>query len=56
LANKGATMALFDDEHLRNGLNVHAGMVTYRAVAETLGYDYVDALAALSMTELKQSA
>lgn len=56
LANKGASMALFDDEHLRNGLNVHAGMVTYRAVAETLGYDYVEALTALSMTDLKQSA
>lgn len=56
LANKGASVALRDDEYLRNGLNVHAGMVTYQAVAETLGYDYVEALSALSMTELKQSA
>ncbi|MGI9291987.1 MAG: alanine dehydrogenase, partial [Gammaproteobacteria bacterium] len=43
LANKGARQALMDDEHLRNGLNVHAGKVTYRPVAEELGYDYVSA-------------
>lgn len=41
LANKGLD-ALKDDVHLMNGLNVHAGQVTYQAVAETLGYDYVD--------------
>jgi alanine dehydrogenase len=56
LANKGANAALRDDVHLRNGLNVHAGMVTCLAVAEALGYDYVDALAALSSTQLQQSA
>ncbi|NKB76621.1 MAG: alanine dehydrogenase [Gammaproteobacteria bacterium] len=48
LANKGAKQALLDDEHLRNGLNVHAGKITYREVAEDLGYDYVDPIAALS--------
>ncbi len=48
LANKGATAALLDDEHLRNGLNVHAGKVTYREVAEDLGYDFVEATAALN--------
>ncbi len=53
LANKGASVALRDDVHLRNGLNVHAGMVTYQAVAQILDYDYVEALSALSMTELK---
>lgn len=47
LANKGAKQALMDDEHLRNGLNVHAGKITYREVADDLGYDYVDAATAL---------
>ena len=47
LANKGATQALLDDEHLLNGLNVHAGKVTYRAVAEALGYEYAPARKAL---------
>ena len=56
LANKGASQALRDDAHLRNGLNVHAGMITYSAVADALGYGYTDALAALSSTELKRSA
>jgi len=40
LANKGARQAMLDDEHLLNGLNVHAGKVTYRAVADDLGYEY----------------
>ncbi len=43
LADKGWKKALTDDAHLRNGLNVHAGMVTYKAVATDLGYDYVPA-------------
>ncbi len=56
LADKGALQALQDNVHLRNGLNVHAGMVTYKAVAQTLGYDYVDAMTAFSRTSLQQSA
>jgi alanine dehydrogenase len=48
LANKGAKQALLDDEHFRNGLNVHAGQITYREVAEDLGYDFVEATAALN--------
>ncbi|MEH6590110.1 MAG: alanine dehydrogenase [Halioglobus sp.] len=56
LANKGVSQALRDDAHLRNGLNVHAGAVTCQAVAQALGYDYVEALAALSRTDLKKSA
>jgi alanine dehydrogenase len=36
------------DPHLRNGLNVHAGMVTEAAVADALDYDYVEPLAALA--------
>ena len=47
LARKGVVQALKDDEHLRNGLNVHAGQVTHRAVAEALGYEYVEAMSAL---------
>jgi alanine dehydrogenase len=48
LADQGAAAALQNDSHLRAGLNIHCGRVTYRAVAEALGYDYLppeDALA-----------
>ena len=37
LANKGWRQALIDDPHLLAGLNVHAGVVTYKAVADDLG-------------------
>ncbi|HAV08382.1 MAG TPA: alanine dehydrogenase, partial [Rhodobacteraceae bacterium] len=47
LANKGYRKALIDDANLREGLNVHEGRVTYKAVAEVLGYDYQPALEAL---------
>ncbi len=40
LADKGYKKALLDDSHLREGLNVHLGKVTYKAVAEALGYEY----------------
>lgn len=40
LANKGYKQALLDDRHLRAGLNVYKGKITYKAVADTLGYDY----------------
>ena len=56
LADKGVAQALQDDVHLRDGLNVHAGMVTYKAVADTLGYDYVEALKALESVSLLRSA
>jgi alanine dehydrogenase len=36
------------DPHLRNGLNIHAGMVTEAAVADALDYEYVEPLAALA--------
>jgi len=55
LANKGVFRALRDDEHLRNGLNIHAGMVTHQAVAEALGYDYVEALTAMVSNTLDAS-
>lgn len=40
LANNGWRDALKSDPHLAHGLNVHAGHVTYEAVAQDLGYDY----------------
>jgi alanine dehydrogenase len=48
IANKGWKQALLDDAHLRNGLNVCRGSVTYKAVADDLGLAYVDALKAIS--------
>lgn len=39
--------ALFRDKNLQNGLNVHKGKVTYKAVADALGYPYVPADEAL---------
>ena len=48
LADKGYKQALRDDPDLMAGLNVHCGQVTYEAVAQDLGYDFVtpeDALA-----------
>ncbi|MER9183218.1 alanine dehydrogenase [Mesorhizobium sp. M0767] len=47
LADKGLK-ALVDDHHLRNGLNVHKGKITNRAVAEALGYDLVEPKAVLA--------
>ena len=47
LANKGR-QAMLNDVHLLNGLNVHAGQITYEAVARDLGYDYVPAAQALA--------
>jgi alanine dehydrogenase len=44
LANKGWKAALKADAHLRNGLNVCEGRVTYEAVARDLGYPYTDPL------------
>ena len=42
LANMGWKAALANDVHFREGLNVHAGMVTNEHVADALGYDFVD--------------
>ena len=41
LADKGYRTALLDDPHLRDGLNVHRGQLSCRAVAEALGHAYV---------------
>lgn len=48
IANKGYKQALLEDHHLRAGLNVCKGKVTYKAVADDLGYDYVPAEKALA--------
>ncbi len=39
LADKGWRQACADDPHLLNGLNVHAGQLTYYAVGKALGID-----------------
>ncbi|MEP1767996.1 MAG: alanine dehydrogenase [Sulfitobacter sp.] len=41
LANKGWKQACLDDKHLRAGLNVHAGQLTYAAVGKALGIDAI---------------
>jgi len=43
LADKGFRRALAEDPHLKNGLNVAGGKVTYKAVAEAHGLDYAPA-------------
>ncbi len=40
LAGKGWRQAMLDDEHLAEGLNIHAGQVTHIAVAHALGLRY----------------
>jgi alanine dehydrogenase len=40
LANKGYRRAVEENKHLRNGLNIHRGKVTYEAVALALGYPF----------------
>jgi alanine dehydrogenase len=47
LADKGWRRALSEDAHLRDGLNVHVGRVTYRAVADALRLPYTHAEQAL---------
>ena len=48
LADKGWRKALAANPHLKNGLNVCQGHVTYEAVAHGLGYPYVTADSLLS--------
>jgi alanine dehydrogenase len=49
LADDGWRRALGLDPHLRNGLNVHQGQVTHRAVADALKLKYTPAEAALRL-------
>ncbi len=56
LADKGAKQALLDDPHFLPGLNVIGGKVTCEAVANALGYDYVDPAMALTLDENSKAA
>ena len=47
LANKGYQKALSEDKHFLAGLNVCKGQVTYKAVADVFGYEYVNPLKTL---------
>jgi len=47
LADKGWRKACEDDPHLLNGLNVHAGKLTYYAVGKALGLDVLSPALAL---------
>ena len=48
LADRGPRQALLDNPNFLQGLNVCRGMVTYRAVANDLGYEFVDPAKALA--------
>ncbi|MDF3105468.1 alanine dehydrogenase [Burkholderia semiarida] len=48
LADKGWKQAMLDDPHLRAGLNVCDGHITYEAVAQALGLPYVPATGVLA--------
>ncbi|MDE3238520.1 MAG: alanine dehydrogenase [Paracoccaceae bacterium] len=48
LADKGWRQACADDPHLLNGLNVHAGQLTYGAVGTALRLPVIEAKAALA--------
>ena len=47
LANKGYQKALSEDKNFLAGLNVHKGNITYKAVADVFGYEYVEPLSAI---------
>ena len=42
LANKGYQKVLSEDKNFLAGLNVHKGHVTYKAVADVFGHQYVE--------------
>jgi alanine dehydrogenase len=48
LAAKGARQAMLDDPHLLAGLNVHAGRITHKAVAEAISVPFAPAATALA--------
>ena len=41
LANKGYEKALSEDKNFLAGLNIHKGMVTFKAVADVFGHEFV---------------
>ena len=47
LANKGYQQALGEDKNFLAGLNVHKGHVTYKAVADAFGHEFVEPLSIL---------
>ena len=47
LANKGYQKALKEDKNFLAGLNVCKGQVTYKAVADVFGHEYVDPISTL---------
>ena len=49
LADKGHRVALHEDPHLKDGLNVSEGKVTYKAVADAHGLPYVPPEEALGL-------
>ena len=49
IADHGWKQAMRFDPHLAAGLNVHAGRVTYAAVAEELGYEVLPVEQALAV-------
>ena len=49
LADKGWKQACADDPHLLNGLNVHAGQLTYAAAGAALNLDFIPAQDALKI-------
>ena len=48
MAELGWREAMRTDDHLAQGLNVHEGRVTYKAVADELGYDWLDVAEAIA--------
>ncbi len=42
LANKGYQKALSEDKNFLAGLNIFKGQVTYKAVADVFGHEYID--------------
>ncbi|MDP6098026.1 MAG: alanine dehydrogenase [Gammaproteobacteria bacterium] len=55
LADQGTRRALANDIHLMNGLNVHKGMVTVKAVADALGYHFTEPVHALQSDILQKA-
>ena len=48
LATDGYLKALGEDPNFLAGLNVHKGQITYKAVADAFGYEYINPISSLS--------
>lgn len=48
IVTKGTKLALLDDHHLLNGLNIHQGKITYEAVAREMASAYTSPTIALA--------